>query len=336
MRSIKTLTPAMGLMLAFGATPAVHADVIVKWDGRTNDVTPNSTQEVTQLNTFTTASGYQSPTQGPDYYPNAGPDDDPNFYAAKSIDSATNSFGIFNGGNNDLLARYEIADGNPGTYHAMYAWDFNADLTSFHSTAANDWDSAEGHLRWIFQEKGGDWYATNFQFNMNGGSFNTLADAPNVAWVPFTPHVNGVVTIGDTSSGTLGANLDLEGVPFVGFYTEFTTDVDSGPDPGSGVYMTSFSVEGTPGVDPPLTGDLDGDGFVGIGDLNLVLGNWNLNVPPGNPLADPSGDLFVGIDDLNEVLGNWNAGTPPAAGAVPEPATLSLLALGGLAMMRRR
>jgi fibronectin type III domain protein len=64
-----------------------------------------------------------------------------------------------------------------------------------------------------------------------------------------------------------------------------------------------------------ITGDLDGDGFVGISDLNIVLGNWNLNVPPGDPLADPSGDGFVGINDLNIVLGNWNAGAPPAAEA---------------------
>ncbi len=86
-----------------------------------------------------------------------------------------------------------------------------------------------------------------------------------------------------------------------------------------------------------ITGDLDCDGFVGITDLNIVLGNWNLTVPPGDPLADPSGDGFVGIDDLNQVLGNWNAGTPPPPGtAVPEPATLALLSLGGFAILRRR
>jgi PEP-CTERM motif len=86
----------------------------------------------------------------------------------------------------------------------------------------------------------------------------------------------------------------------------------------------------------PLAGDLDGDGFVGIADLNIVLGAWNQNVPPANPLADPTGDGFVGIADLNVVLGNWNAGTPPAASAVPEPATLALLGLGGMAMLKRR
>lgn len=88
-----------------------------------------------------------------------------------------------------------------------------------------------------------------------------------------------------------------------------------------------------------LIGDLNGDGFVGIDDLGIVLANWNLNVPPGDVRADPSGDGFVGIDDLNEVLGNWNAGTPPTGGAnVPEPTTAGLLAVGvfGVAGLRAR
>ncbi len=85
-----------------------------------------------------------------------------------------------------------------------------------------------------------------------------------------------------------------------------------------------------------IVGDLDLDGFVGITDLNIVLGAWNQNVPPGNPAADPSGDGFVGIEDLNIVLGNWNAGTPPAGSAVPEPASLALFTIAGLAALSRR
>ena len=80
--------------------------------------------------------------------------------------------------------------------------------------------------------------------------------------------------------------------------------------------------------DVVLPGDLNADGFVGIDDLNLVLANWNQNVPPADPLADPSGDGFVGIDDLNEVLGNWNAGAPPNTPAnLPEPSTIVILSV---------
>ncbi len=86
-----------------------------------------------------------------------------------------------------------------------------------------------------------------------------------------------------------------------------------------------------------LEGDLNGDGFVGVDDLNIVLVNWNQNVTPGDlGSGDPTGEGFVGVDDLNIVLVNWNNGTPPAGAAVPEPGTLVLLGLGGMAMLKRR
>jgi hypothetical protein len=92
-----------------------------------------------------------------------------------------------------------------------------------------------------------------------------------------------------------------------------------------------------PAVPSALAGDRDLDGFVGIEDLNLILRDWNVTVPPGS-LPDPSYDGFVGIDDLNIVLGNWNAGTPPPPGVqskVPEPGSLVLLAAGMGLLLRR-
>lgn len=90
-----------------------------------------------------------------------------------------------------------------------------------------------------------------------------------------------------------------------------------------------------------LDGDLDHDGFVGIEDLNLILGNWNQNVPAGNQVrGDITGDGFVGIEDLNVVIGNWNAGALPPAEVlanVPEPGSaMCLLAVFAAAWSRQR
>lgn len=79
-----------------------------------------------------------------------------------------------------------------------------------------------------------------------------------------------------------------------------------------------------------LPGDLNGDGAVNSGDLDLVRGNWGTTDPAG----DANDDGVVNSGDLDIVRANWGA---TAASAVPEPGILVLLgALGLLAWMRRR
>ena len=106
---------------------------------------------------------------------------------------------------------------------------------------------------------------------------------------------------------------------------------------------------GDVGVLGQADADLNGDGFVGQTDIDFVLAFWGQNVAPGDPLSgDPSGDGFVGQTDLDIVLSYWGQSVPPpleatwtpsdpaAAAAVPEPSTLALLALAGLALAPRR
>jgi hypothetical protein len=149
--------------------------------------------------------------------------------------------------------------------------------------------------------------------------------------------------------GDLTGNLRLAAPPMPWFH-----DIDSDSDrlipgydgtlpeplpftfasPDGGINISGSSLL----LPPLLQGDLNNDGFVGIEDLNIVLGAWNQNVTPGDWFSgDPSGDGFVGIEDLNAVLGNWNAGTPPTdSNAVPEPASVLLLAAVAPALTRRR
>ena len=82
------------------------------------------------------------------------------------------------------------------------------------------------------------------------------------------------------------------------------------------------------------TPDLNGDGFVGLEDLEVLLANWGgAGGTPG--VGDANGDNAVNNLDLDIVIANWGEGELPA-GVIPEPGSLALLLVGGLALGRRR
>ena len=197
----------------------------------------------------------------------------------------------------------------------------------------------------ISSSVGSDLYVVEFTFD--------AVDLP-----PSIPPLDLIVVEFDTTSTEYNPAVEGNGdggagsTIFVGTYEDFIASRGGGAPLNAGD-LSTFGIdtvndhvwaildhEGIFGLGiltPVLAGDLDGDGFVGINDLNIVLANWNQNVPPANPQADPSGDGFVGIDDLNAVLGNWNAGTPPGESAqIPEPGTLMLIGCCSLAWLRRR
>jgi hypothetical protein len=86
------------------------------------------------------------------------------------------------------------------------------------------------------------------------------------------------------------------------------------------------------GAPPHITGDTKGDGVVDLGDLNNVLNNFG-NTTAGNG-GDENKDNKVDLSDLNNVLNNFGAHAAASALSVPEPAGLSVLALGAVAWRR--
>ena len=93
---------------------------------------------------------------------------------------------------------------------------------------------------------------------------------------------------------------------------------------------------------PAIPGDLNGDGYVGLDDLQPILDHWNQNVTTGDAsMGDVSGpdgvpDGYVGLDDLQPVLEHWNEGTPPVPSNIPEPTTYLMLLTGTAATITRR
>ncbi len=89
----------------------------------------------------------------------------------------------------------------------------------------------------------------------------------------------------------------------------------------------------TPG--PILFGDVNTDELVNSLDLNIIIANWGLSGATPSQ-GDLNGNGVVDGPDYTEVLSYWSPAPEPPGERTPEPATLGLLLVGGLVLLRRR
>ncbi len=82
-----------------------------------------------------------------------------------------------------------------------------------------------------------------------------------------------------------------------------------------------------------LPGDVNGDGLVNGTDLSFVIDNWGRS-GLGREFGDLNDNGVVDGPDYTEVLSYWDPPAEPPSEAIPEPATLLLLALGGSALLK--
>jgi hypothetical protein len=155
------------------------------------------------------------------------------------------------------------------------------------------------------------------------GCENLLMDKIELVepYVPplYTLTVNSGLGSGTYEAGTVvnvGADAAPSGRQFDEWAgdTNYLADADA-PETTLAMPPDDAEITATYADIPSRPGDLDGNGFVGQADLDIVLANWGCGGEGGQPLldprADPSGDGFVGQADLDIVLANWGQGTLP-------------------------
>ena len=147
---------------------------------------------------------------------------------------------------------------------------------------------------------------------------NITGSTASASW--FVDMPNGELHLTELAIGALDA---------AGLLAEVFDDIDGGPRPVGAFPDIGADEYGSP------AGDADYDGLVDGLDYVIWSNNYGLSGDWGD--ADFSGDDLV--DGLDYVIwsNNYGFGYPPSlGGAVPEPGTLSLLALASVALLRRR
>ncbi len=159
----------------------------------------------------------------------------------------------------------------------------------------------------------------------NGGGFDGYVNSYDA--------YKGVVT----DTGTVSANglvatiaLDATGFNSYGTYAFSLTNAEGDTNfAGISANLTDGQYIVT------IQGDANGDGHVTLADLTILATFYGIT-PQGNQWrhGDFNDDKVVSLADLTILATNYGNSAPGAP--VPEPVSLSLLAIGGFALLRRK
>jgi hypothetical protein len=224
-----------------------------------------------------------------------------------------------------------ISDGDVIDASTPGTWvDGDPNTSAFGYVGAHNW--------YWYTGTGGSYSQRKFAFEMDG----------YYGWIEmaFSGDRTGVRLMQyyfDAPAGRLGdfdgdgdidaADIDTLGAAIAASSTDLAFDMDGDGDVDADDF--AFHVHNL--VDTALGegtgtefGDFNLDGVVGILDLGLLGDNYATSA--GWALGDANGDGSVGILDLGLLGDNYGFD----GSAIPEPATMSLLGLGAVALIRRR
>jgi hypothetical protein len=189
--------------------------------------------------------------------------------------------------------------------------------TTLANTSIYEWQVGQPGETDILNIEGGTLTLANFVLKILDAGGYVASDTDQLPVFTYS----GGVTVDMTGFAN---NFDISALDET--WTESTLALTDG---GAGIIYLTGLYGGTPDVIP---GDTNGDNVVDAADfINLKK---NFNQAGGIGQGNFDGDSAVDWDDLNTLTGNMGFGGPAPA-TTPEPATLGLLAIGALAVLRR-
>ncbi|NLX05715.1 MAG: PEP-CTERM sorting domain-containing protein [Phycisphaerae bacterium] len=335
MRKLATLLTIAATLALVGSATAITVDGVIdagEWDGyictdSTSDLTPTNTASMarwgaksdgTNIYFFMELAGSMT---WADYI--SGGDVWPGLYMDVDNDRTTYC-GYKNTAN---IADYKTEVGPAGALWvttgltgADLAFEFNTDETTY----VNWWGGMDSsYPAPNFKDMQGECYGNSYAYSglvmeiaipIDGGGnlgYNeAVAGARTSPLTPLTP--SDYIVVGSIVQG------DIDGV------------ITSGNDMGC---PTAIAID--PTNKPLLGGDATLDGAVTAGDLAILAASYGASYPASWMMGDFNRDAAVTAGDLAILAANYGSSAAPPA-ATPEPATLGLLALGVLGLLRRR